>query len=128
MAKVDRPLSPHLQVYKWRVHMFTSIMHRATGSALAFGAILLTWFLVALADGAASFDIFMAHASSWYGKLVLFGLTFALMQHMASGIRHLIMDTGKLYALKANTASANYTFVFSILTTALIWVVGYGLI
>lgn len=128
MAKVERPLSPHLQVYKWRVHMFTSIMHRATGSALAAGAILLTWFLVAMADSASAFDAFTACASTWYGKLVLFGLTFALLQHMASGIRHLIMDTGKLYELDANKASANFTYVFSIITTALIWAYGYGLI
>lgn len=128
MAKVERPLSPHLQVYKWRVHMFTSIMHRATGSALAVGAIIMTWFLVALADSAEAFDAFMACAQSWIGKLVLFGLTLALMQHMASGIRHLIMDTGKLYDLKANTSSANMTYVFSTVTTLIIWAIGYGLI
>ncbi|WND01510.1 succinate dehydrogenase, cytochrome b556 subunit [Temperatibacter marinus] len=128
MAKVDRPLSPHLQVYKWRVHMFTSIMHRATGSALAVGALIMTWFLVALAEGSAAFDTFMTCMSSPLGKLVLIGMTFALMQHLASGIRHLIMDTGKLYELKANTSSANLTYVFSILTTALIWLFGYGLI
>lgn len=128
MAKAQRPLSPHLQVYRWRMHMFTSIMHRATGSALAVGAVILTWFLVALANGADSFDSFMALAASPIGRLVLFGLTFALMQHLASGIRHLIMDTGKLYGLKVNTASATYTFVFSIVSTMAIWAYGYGLI
>ncbi|MCJ9428046.1 succinate dehydrogenase, cytochrome b556 subunit [Kordiimonas marina] len=125
MAQGNRPLSPHLQVYRWGAHMAVSIMHRATGSALAFGAILLTWWLVALATGHEYFNMVQGYASSFIGRIVLFGLTFALMQHMASGIRHLFMDTGKLYDLKPNSLTAKLTFLFSIVMTLLIWVAAY---
>ncbi len=125
MTKANRPLSPHLSVYNWRVHSITSIMHRATGMALAGGTILLTWWLVALASGHESFNTVQACLASPFGRLVLFGMTFALMQHMASGIRHLFMDTGRLLELSANTASAKMTYVFSIIATVAIWVVAY---
>ncbi len=125
MAQVKRPLSPHLQVYRWGWHMAASIINRATGAALAFGSILLTWWLVALATGHEYFDIVQGYAGSIVGRLVLLGLTFALMQHLAGGIRHLIMDMGKMYDLKANTASARLTFVFSIVMTVVIWVAAY---
>ena len=125
MAQGKRPLSPHLQAYKWRIHMMTSIMHRATGFALVFGAILLTWWLVALASGHEYFAVVQGYAGSWFGRLVLFGITFALMQHLASGIRHLFMDAGKLLDLDVNTSTAKMTYVFSILSTIAIWVAVY---
>ncbi len=125
MAKAQRPLSPHLQVYRFGAHMAVSIIHRVTGSMLAFGAILLTWWLVALATGYEYFNMVQSFASSAIGRLVLFGITFALMQHFASGIRHLFMDSGKLYELKANTASAKFTFVFSAIMTLVIWAAAY---
>ena len=125
MAQAKRPLSPHLQVYRWGAHMAVSIMHRITGSALAFGAILLAWWLVALATGHEYFNVVQGYAGSLVGRLVLFGITFALMQHFASGIRYLFTDAGKLYELKANTASAKFTFVFSIVMTLVIWAAAY---
>lgn len=125
MTKANRPLSPHLQVYRWGAHMAVSILHRATGSALAVGAILLTWWLVAMATGHEYFGTVQDYAGSWMGRLVLFGITFSLMQHLASGVRHLFMDMGKLYDLKINTLSAKSTFVFSILATAGIWFAAY---
>ncbi len=125
MAQANRPLSPHLQVYRWAAPMAVSIIHRATGSALAFGAILLTWWLVALATGHDYFSIVQDYAGSWMGRLVLFGITFSLMQHLASGIRHLFMDMGRLYDLKINALTAKSTFVFSIVATLGIWYAAY---
>jgi len=125
MAKAKRPLSPHLQVYRFGAHMAVSIIHRITGSALAFGAILLTWWLVAIATGNEYFNTVQGFASSMIGRIILFGITFALMQHFASGIRHLFMDAGKLYDLKANTSSAKFTFVFSVVMTIVIWAAAY---
>jgi len=125
MAKAKRPLSPHLQVYRWGAHMAVSIMHRATGSALAFGAVLLTWWMVALATGHEYFNTVQGFAGSVAGRIILFGITFALMQHLASGVRHLFMDAGKLYELKANTVSAKFTFYFSITATLVIWAAAY---
>ncbi|GHF19872.1 succinate dehydrogenase, cytochrome b556 subunit [Kordiimonas sediminis] len=128
MAQANRPLSPHLQVYRWGAHMMASIMHRATGMALAVGSIILTWWLFALASGPEYFAVVQACLSSLFGRLVLFGITFALMQHLASGIRHLFMDAGKLYDLKINSLTARLTFVFSILATIGIWVAAYKIL
>lgn len=125
MAQANRPLSPHLQVYRWGAHMAVSIIHRATGSALAVGTVLLTWWLVAMATGHDYFSTVQGFAGSWFGRLVLFGITFSLMQHMASGIRHLFMDMGRLYDLKINTLTARSTFVFSIIATLGIWYAAY---
>lgn len=108
--------------------MLTSILHRATGSALMVGAGLLTWFLVALASGSESFALFASLAGSLVGQVILFGLTVALMQHMASGIRHLFMDTGALFGLKINSNTAVFTYVFSVLASVGIWVAAYMVI
>ena len=128
MSKANRPLSPHLSVYKWRVHMMTSILHRVTGAALSVGTVVFVIWLAAIASGAASYDAFMEYAKHPLSQVVLFGMTFALMQHMASGIRHLFMDKGDLYDLKANTMSAWITYGFSVVTTVAIWAFGLGLI
>lgn len=125
MANKGRPLSPHLQVYKFRMHMFTSIMHRATGMALVVGAFLLTWWLAAIGNGADYFNAVSGYAGSLIGRIVLFGITFALMQHLAGGIRYLFTDMGKLLSLGANTSSATFTWVFSVMATLVIWVAAY---
>ncbi len=90
------------------------------------GTFILTWFLVSLAVGKAEFDSFMLLADSIFGKIVLFGLTFALMQHMASGVRHLFMDTGALYDLQVNKNTALMTYGFSIIATVAVWVAAYA--
>jgi len=127
MSEAKRPLSPHLQVYKWRVHMLTSIMHRATSVALAVGTILLVWWLTAIATSQGSYDSLQAMLGHWAGRVVLFGITFAAMQHMASGVRHLLMDTGALMELAANRTSAILTYVFAIIATLVIWACAYGM-
>ncbi|WP_308911620.1 succinate dehydrogenase, cytochrome b556 subunit [Pseudokordiimonas caeni] len=128
MAQANRPLSPHLQVYRWSAAMAASILHRATGSALAVGAVILVWWLMALASGPDSFETVMTCLASPLGRFVLFGLTWALMQHFASGVRHLIMDSGRMYSLKVNAASAKFTFVFSAVATVVIWAMGYRML
>lgn len=127
MAKANRPLSPHLQVYTWGIHMIASILHRATGAALSFGLVLLVWWLTALATGPEYYNYVNELLLSPFGRLVLFGITFSAMQHLASGIRHLIMDTGVLYNLERNRFSAQLTLVFSIIATLGIWYQAYAL-
>jgi len=127
MTDSNRPLSPHLQVYKWRVHMVTSIMHRATGAALVVGMLLFVWWLGSISYGAESYATFVGFIKSWFGRLVLFGITFSLLQHMASGIRHLYMDKGDLLDLPSNRKSAMITYVFSGVTTLVIWAYAYGM-
>lgn len=105
--------------------MTTSIVHRITGCALYFGTLLVAWWLIAAATSEAQFALASSVFGSWFGQLVLFGYTWALMQHLLGGIRHLIWDTGA--GLEKHTASklAWATVVGSVVLTLLIWVVGY---
>lgn len=124
----SRPLSPHLQVYKWGPHMLVSILHRATGDGMAtVGTVLFVWWLSALAGGADSYAAFLDIFTYASGKLnalgYLFGvgLTFAFFQHMASGIRHFVLDTGAGYELQGNKRGAQLTIVASVLLTIAFW-------
>lgn len=123
MAKVDRPLSPHLQIYRWYLTMALSIAHRASGIALSAGLLFLTWWLVALAGGEESF----ARAEWWkdsvLGILFLFGMTLALTYHLGNGIRHLVWDLG--YGLEPETARSSGIAVLAFAggATLLIWLV-----
>ena len=125
-----RPLSPHLTIWKWGPHMAVSILHRVTGSGMAtVGAILLVWWLVAMASGAEAYanfvDVFTVSSGGLniIGYLVGIGLTYSVFQHMASGIRHLVMDTGANFELNSNKMSAQLTWGFAILMTVIFWVV-----
>src|SRR5215469_11438296 len=89
-----RPLSPHLQVYRWPITMAMSIAHRVTGGALYVGSLLLIWLLVAAATGPHAYEIASAVFGSIIGRLVLFGYTLALFHHMFGGLRHFLWDTG----------------------------------
>ena len=117
-----RPLSPHLTIWRWRANMAVSIMHRVTGSGLATaGIVLMLWGLVALASGPDSYATFLQYATGPLGLVVAVGLTWFVFQHMASGVRHLVMDTGAGYSLFAAINSARATFVVSTILTALLW-------
>jgi succinate dehydrogenase / fumarate reductase cytochrome b subunit len=123
-----RPTSPHLGVYKWGPAMSVSIVHRATGTAMAtIGVLLFVWWLAALASGAAVYaqfvDVFTVQSGglSWVGYLFGIGFTWAFFQHLASGVRHLFMDQGNNFELGANKNSALMTFGFSVLATLGFW-------
>jgi succinate dehydrogenase / fumarate reductase cytochrome b subunit len=89
-----RPLSPHLQVYRWQLTSVLSILHRITGVALSAGTLLLTWWLVAAAYGPDAFATAQGFMGSFIGQLILWGFTFALFYHLGNGIRHLAWDFG----------------------------------
>ena len=123
-----RPLSPHLQVWKWGPAMTVSILHRVTGDGLAtVGTAVFVWWLAALAAGEKAYAVFLDVFTYSNGKLNIIGwvfgvgLTLSLFQHMASGFRHLVMDTGAAFELKANKLFAYMTFVVSILLTIVYW-------
>ncbi len=124
-ATQARPLSPHLTIYKPLITMTMSIIHRITGGALYFGTLLVAFWLIAAATSEHYFDFASWVFGSWIGRLVLFGYTWALMQHLMGGIRHLIWDTG--VGLEKRTASkiAWATVIASVALTVLIWVAGY---
>ena len=118
----SRPLSPHLTIWRWGPHMVVSILHRATGIALSIaGLAVLTWWLFAISSGADAYDSFSKLAASPLGLVVLVGLTWSFFQHLLSGIRHLVMDTGAAFGLGLNKAFAILTIAGSVLLTALTW-------
>jgi succinate dehydrogenase / fumarate reductase, cytochrome b subunit len=117
-----RPLSPHLGVWRWGPGMAASIFHRITGGALTVaGLAVLTWWLIALASGSDVYGDFSAIAGTWVGLLVLIGLSWAFFQHLLTGIRHLVMDTGENFEIGANKKGAIATFVGAALLTAALW-------
>lgn len=121
-AAKDRPLSPHLTIWKWGPHMVVSILHRITGGALTVaGLAALTWWLMALAGGPRAYSTFTGWATHPAGIIVLIGITWAFFQHLLSGIRHLLMDSGMGFELSANKKGAILTIIASIAFTAAIW-------
>ena len=118
-----RPLSPHLDVYKWQVQMLTSILHRATGIALVAGMLGLVWGLVALAGGEKSWAAFAACAGSLFGKLVLFGFSWALAYHLINGVRHLFQDAGHGYAIPDFVRSSWLSIIGSVVLVVLVWAI-----
>ena len=123
MARADRPLSPHLQIYRWYFTMALSIGHRITGVGLALGLLLLTWGLLALASGPEAFATVHGIVDSWLGTLILFLYTLTLFYHMGNGIRHLVWDFGYGFDPKVAYASGAAVLVFAGAMTVLIWLV-----
>ena len=120
----QRPLSPHLQIYKPQLTSVLSISHRATGLALSVGTLMLVWWLVALASGPQPFAVAQAFLGSWLGRLLLLGWTFSLFFHFANGIRHLFWDAGYGFDLKTTYASGWTVVTASVVLTVIAWVVG----
>ena len=119
----SRPLSPHLTIWRWGPHMLVSILHRVTGAGLSIaGLAVLTWWLAAIAGGADSYASFSKAAGHPVGIIILIGLTWAFFQHLFSGIRHLVMDSGAGFELDTNKRFAILTLVGSVLLTAALWV------
>jgi succinate dehydrogenase / fumarate reductase cytochrome b subunit len=123
MARADRPLSPHLQIYRWYFTMALSIAHRATGIALAVGLVLLTWWLLALAHGPDAFAVVQSVIDSWIGVLVLFVYTFVLFYHMGNGVRHLVWDFGYGFDVDVARRSGIAVLVFAGAMTVVTWLV-----
>lgn len=126
MAQTNsRPLSPHLQVYRWTVTMASSILHRATGAALGAGTLLLAWWLLAAASGPDAFEVVQDFMAGIIGRLILFGFTWALMFHLLNGIRHLAWDAGKGFELKTATTTGWLAVIGSVVLTLIAWWLGY---
>ena len=124
MQTDNRPLSPHLQVYKPQLTSVMSICHRGSGVVLALGSIILVWWLSALAAGPDSFATANAVVGSIIGKLFMFLFTFALFYHLCNGIRHLIWDTGRGFDLESVYKSGRLVIIAAAVLTVLVWIVG----
>lgn len=120
-AKIDRPLSPHLQIYRPLINMVMSILHRITGVALYFGTLILAVWLVAAASGPEAFHTVNSYLDTWPGRIVMFGYTWALIHHALGGIRHFIWDFGVGYEHETIDLLSWGTIVMSVLLTALVW-------
>jgi len=127
-APVERPLSPHLQIYRPMLTMMMSIVHRATGMALYAGTLLMVWWLVAAAAGPAAYADVEWFMGTIIGHLILFGYTWALVHHMLGGIRHLLWDMIIGFGPSEREWLARANLIGSIVITILLWVVGYILI
>jgi succinate dehydrogenase / fumarate reductase, cytochrome b subunit len=126
-VRAARPVAPHLQTYHWSLTMALSIVHRATGVALYFGALPLAWWLIAAASGPAAYANVQAFTGSSIGRLILFGYTWALLHHLVSGIRHFVWDLG--YGFKANEREALtwVALIAGISLTVLVWIIAYAI-
>ena len=123
MARAERPLSPHLQIYRWYFTMALSIAHRITGVGLALGLVLFTWWLLALASGPEAFATVHGVMVSWFGRLTLFLYTLTLFYHMANGIRHLAWDFGYGFDPGVARAAGAAVLAFAGGLTVLVWLV-----
>lgn len=120
----NRPLSPHLQIWKWGPHMAASILHRITGDGLALvGLAVLLWWLGAMAGGAESYQTFADIMGSPVGMIVLVGLSWAFFSHMATGLRHFVMDIGAGYELNTNKTWSILAPLLGVLLTVAFWAI-----
>jgi succinate dehydrogenase / fumarate reductase cytochrome b subunit len=121
-----RPLSPHLAIYRPHMTMAMSIAHRISGGALYVGVLLLAWFLIAVSADASSFAVFSGFIESFFGRLVLFVITWAVFHHLVGGLRHIVWDAG--YGLDAPLRDqlAWATLIGGFALTILVWAVGYA--
>ena len=126
MQSPVRPLSPHLQIYRWQLTSVLSILHRVTGVALAVGTLLLVYWLVAAAAGPMPFATAQEFIGSILGRLLLFGWTVALFYHLANGIRHLLWDAGRGFELRTAYASGWAVVIAAVALSLIAWIAGYA--
>jgi succinate dehydrogenase / fumarate reductase cytochrome b subunit len=119
----ERPTSPHLTVWRWHATMLTSILHRVSGCALYGGALILAGWAISLAFGPEAYACYMGVMGSWFGKLVLLGLTAAIFYHTANGIRHLVWDAGIGFDVKLADLTSVVVLAFTVAATAATWII-----
>lgn len=118
----NRPLSPHLQIWKWGPHMLVSILHRVAGNGLAFaGLAVLLWWLGALAGGPDAYATFQWAMTTPIGYLVLVGISWTFFTHMASGLRHFVLDVGAGFELNTNKLWSVLCPILGVVLTAAFW-------
>ncbi|MFK7902106.1 MAG: succinate dehydrogenase, cytochrome b556 subunit [Nitratireductor sp.] len=122
----NRPLSPHLSVYKLIPTMLMSILHRVTGAALYMGTLVVAWWLVSAATGEQYFNFVNGFLGSWFGRIILLGFTWALVHHAIGGLKHLVQDTGRALEKTFTTKMAKLQIVASVIITVLLWVIAYS--
>ncbi len=122
----ERPLSPHLQIYRWSVTMFSSIFHRFTGIGLGVGTLAVAWWLIAAAVGPAAYADFAAAAGHWLGRLVLLGFTVAFLFHLLNGVRHLFWDSGLGFEKPTARFTGWLVVALTGILTVAVWIAAYA--
>ena len=118
----NRPLSPHLQIWRWGPHMLTSILHRVSGDGMALvGLAVLVWWLGAMASGPAAYATFTGFMSTPFGYIVMIGLSWAFFTHLMSGLRHFVLDIGAGYELTINRLWSIASPIIAIILTSALW-------
>lgn len=125
MEMRQRPLSPHLQIYRPQLTSVLSITHRATGVVLVAGTLLLVYWLICAASGPQAYETAQDLLGSWFGRIVLLGFSFSLFFHLCNGIRHLFWDVGFGFELKTTYASGMAVVIVSVAMTLIAWVLAY---
>jgi succinate dehydrogenase / fumarate reductase cytochrome b subunit len=122
MEQTNRPLSPHISVYRWRITSTLSILHRATGLALSLTSILLAVWLLAAASGPSRYEAVTGFIASPVGLLILIAASYAFFFHLCNGIRHLFWDAGKGFEIEQARASGWTVVAASVVATIVLWV------
>ena len=120
------PLSPHLQVWRWHITMFASIATRATGVALYAGLIIIAGWALTLALGADAYGAYMNILGSWFGLLVMFGITVSIFYHLAAGLRHLAFDSGRGFLPTTANLTAWLCIAFAAVASVAVFAVGFS--
>lgn len=123
--RIDRPLSPFM-TYRWTLTMAMSIVHRITGLALYAGTLLMAWWLIATASGPGAYANIQGFTSSWIGRVIVFGYTWALLHHMLGGIRHFIWDLGYGFGPSEREWLTRAALIGSVTLTIVVWVVAFA--
>lgn len=126
MNTKDRPLSPHLFIYRPQLTSLLSVFHRGTGAALGVGAVLLVAWLMAIASGAEAYTLATTLLGSWLGQLILLVITWMTAYHFCNGIRHLVWDVGRCLELSSVYRGGWLVIVMSFVLTGLIWGIAYA--
>ena len=121
-APVQRPLSPHLQIYRLTLSMMMSGLHRITGLGLAAGMMMVTWWLLAAAAGQNAYGTFEGFATSWIGRLIMFGFSWALLHHLLGGLRYLLWDLGYGMGPEEREWLVRANIIGSLVFTVLFWI------
>ena len=122
MTSPERPLSPHLSIYRWPITMTLSILHRVSGVVMTVGLAAFAWWLLELASGEPQYLRFSDLASTPIGQISLLGWLAAFFYHLANGIRHLVWDLGYGFELKTANASAWFVLLLTVILTAGYWI------
>jgi succinate dehydrogenase / fumarate reductase cytochrome b subunit len=123
MSNTERPLSPHLSIYRWPITMALSILHRITGVAMSVGLVVLVLWLSYLNAGPEAYQYFRLALSTVAGQLILVSVSFAFFLHLGNGIRHLVWDTGRGLGKLQSRVSAWFVLLFAIVLTAVFWMI-----